>query len=24
VTNDYAAIYKRKDGEFGLLSPRRG
>ena len=23
-TNDYAAIYKRRDGEFGLLSPRRG
>ena len=24
ATNDYAVIYKRKDGEFGLLSPRRG
>ncbi len=22
-TNEYAVIYKRKDGEFGLLSPRR-
>ncbi len=24
ATQDYALIYKRKDGEFGLLSPRRG
>jgi putative sigma-54 modulation protein len=24
ATKDYALIYKRKDGEFGLLSPRRG
>lgn len=24
ATKDYAVIYKRKDGEFGLLSPRRG
>lgn len=23
ATNEYAVIYKRKDGEFGLLSPRR-
>jgi putative sigma-54 modulation protein len=22
-TNEYAVLYKRKDGEFGLLSPRR-
>ena len=24
ATKDYAVIYKRRDGEFGLLSPRRG
>ena len=24
ATQDYALIYKRKDGEFGMLSPRRG
>ncbi len=23
ATQDYAVVYKRKDGEFGLLSPRR-
>jgi putative sigma-54 modulation protein len=24
ATRDYALLYKRKDGKFGLLSPRRG
>jgi putative sigma-54 modulation protein len=23
-TNDYALLYKRKDGDYGLLTPRRG
>lgn len=24
ATNDYALLYKRRDGDYGLLSPRRG
>jgi putative sigma-54 modulation protein len=23
-TNDFAVLYKRKDGDYGLLAPRRG